>query len=150
VTDLKNLLRFLILAAVIAPCVVFGQDATVRPVVHQGDTFPAALGYAGVALATTVWGVMVAVINHLWKRMKDQDDRHSAALIAKDAELANVQEARRIEVERLLREQKEIFAEVMVTTSKIGSTFDENKLALEKLQILVTDLAEVVSSWEGD
>ena len=133
----------------------------VQRVVQQGDTFPAALGYAAVALATTVWGIMCAVINHLWKRTREQDTEHAAAmkathaahaaaLKAKDDALAAVQEARRTESEKLLREQKEIFAEVMVTTSKIGAAFDENQGATVRLHKLVEHLVQVVESWRKE
>lgn len=122
-------------------------------VVQQGDTFPAALGYAAIALAGTVWTAMSGVLLHLWNRMgkesKDhseamevKDKAHVAALAEKDRELREIQEARRVESEKLLREQKDIFAEVMVTTSKMGTAFDENRMATQRLQELIEGLTE--------
>lgn len=111
-------------------------------VVQNGDTFPAALGYAAIALAGTVWGVVSGALLHLWNRLSKEAEAHAKALEVKNKELSDVQDARRLESEKLLREQKDIFAEVMVTTAKLGTAFDETRMALGRLQEATDSLNE--------
>lgn len=64
------------------------QDATKQVVVQQGDTFPAALGYAALGVASTVWATLAAVVGKLYfGREQDRKDYQSQLdAIKKDAQ----------------------------------------------------------------
>lgn len=122
----------------------FGQEPTPAiPQAPQGDTFPAALGYAAIALAGTVWGGMSLVVRHLWKGLSDLSKSHQEALDAQALNhktevdglrdrLEKEQRERREEVERLTKEQKDIFRETLVTSSEVGSALRDIKVFLNE------------------
>lgn len=119
------------------------------------DSFPSTLGYAALGVVTTAGGAMAAVIRHLWNRLGQQQavvesmqKLHQDALEACRTEcrkeidevreqLRKEQTERREESERLLREQKEIMREVMVTCSAISQSLDRNTDALVKLESMI-------------
>jgi hypothetical protein len=128
------------------------------------DTFPAALGYAVVGVVSTAGTVMSGVIAKLWKAQRDQDKNHGKQIAdlradhrtaiqeVKDecrshtdqmqARLETEQRERREEAERLLREQKEIMREVMVTCSAVSQSLEQNTAALVKLESMIQQWGE--------
>ena len=124
--------------AVVEPALA--QEAAANP----ADTFPATLGYAAIGAVTTAGAAMSAVIGKLWAGLRDQAVAHQAALDSiKASYVAEVKEIRdrlekeqrerREEAEKLLREQKDIMREVMVTCASIQAAFTENTKAFERL-----------------
>lgn len=138
----------------------WAQEHLPQPSANPADTFPAALGYAVIAAVSTAGATMGAVIRHLWKRMGDQQKAienlqkdHNKALevcrVECRAEIDKVrdrleieQKERREESERLLREQKEIMREVMVTCSAISVSLEKNTEALVKLKTMIHQWGE--------
>jgi hypothetical protein len=116
-----------------------------------GDSFPAALGYAAIALATAVWGTLTAVVGHLWNRNGKQTVEFQAVITRIKAEYkaevdelraenAVVQKQWREEAERLLREQRDIFKEAMLTNGAVGTA----------LQDLTNMIQRLDSKWSGE
>lgn len=74
----------------IFPDVAMAQDGLKQPVAQQPDTFPVGLGYAAIAAATTVWGVLTTVVGKLYYG-REQDKKDAQAQIdsiKKDAQVA--------------------------------------------------------------
>lgn len=124
-------------------------------IIVQGDTFPAALGYAAIGVAGTVWATLATVVAKLYYG-REQDRKESQAQldqIKKDAQahidalkkeckdeisklrdrLELEQRERREEAEKLLREQKDIMREVMVTCAAISDALRKNTDTLERM-----------------
>lgn len=162
---------FMVTGVAVSFALMFGdsalaQDAAKPVVVQQGDTFPAALGYAALGVASTVWATLAAVVGKLYfGREQDRKD-YQAQLdtIKKDAQaqvdtikreaqamidalkkeckdeigalrdrLEIEQKERREEAEKLLREQKDIMREVMVTCGAISDALRKNTETLERM-----------------
>lgn len=148
----------LLLAALVFLAVLLDADmAWAQEAATQGnppDTFPASLGYAAIAAISTAGATMSTVIAALWKSQRNQDKTHTEQLAglrvdhlkavqaAKDEcrvetdkmrdRLEQEQKERREEAERLLREQKEIMREVMVTSSAISQSFAKLEATIQQ------------------
>jgi|GEM_PF-6127772 len=117
------------------------------------NVFPAWLGYAALGAFTTVFASLGEAVRRLWKRTTDQAKEHASQIdtIRKEhteqldklrdgamaeatalrERLESVQKEWREESERLLREQKDIFKEVMLTCADISQACRELKAAVE-------------------
>lgn len=150
-TLLSIAVLFLLLASVSE---VWAQGAP-NGVVASSDTFPAGLGYAALGAVSAAGAVMSGVITKLWYGLRDQAKEHQIAVDQLRADnhkmleicrndcrkeiddlrkrLEQEQTDRRQEAERLLREQKDIMKEVMVTCTAVATALQENTKALERL-----------------
>lgn len=114
-------------------------------IVQQGDTFPAALGYAALAVATTIWGTLSLVVKSLWSGREIDRAANQAAIdtvkkecrdentVLRDKLEKEVRE-RREEAERLLREQRDIMREVVTTSATMAKAIAELTEAVRALK----------------
>lgn len=150
----------LVIAALAVLCGVALAEDAVKPaqtIVHQGDTFPASLGYAFLTAASAAGTVIGTVVTKMWFRLQEQVKEHNADLAtlreehtadrkellgkleALQGRLDVEQDARRTEQERLLREQKDIMREVMTTCAGVGTTLAANTEVLNAVKKILAN-----------
>lgn len=158
---LGMLLAALLTALILTPAaLVLAQgQPTPTPAVAGGgnpaDTFPAALGYAALGLATTVWGVMSGVIAKLWKRNSDQQEGFQKTLKDEKAALRTSWEEERKDLltknsrlqERIDKEIEERRAEAVTYLKEALTTQNALQKSLDAVEKAIQDLTDVVNSW---
>lgn len=136
-----------------ARIVLAQQQPVPTPVAVQDSTFPASLGYAALAAATAVWGTLVAVVKSLWSGREIDRTANQKAIDDLKAECRKEETAirdrleveqtdRRVEAERLLREQRDIMKEVMATCSAMTKAVDEFAEAMKAMSEEMRQLRE--------
>ena len=129
----------IMLAVVTFAGVAVAQGAQATAPAAQEPTFPTGLGYAALALAGSAGATMAAVIRHLWKRLgaKDQDIKDLVQVHGEA--LATAESERRVEAEKLLREQQVLLREVMTNVTSYTDEIKQLRLELAAVRELLEE-----------